>query len=121
MGPLYSNQNHLVSQDSTVSELYLGFHFFSVRWLPPLVTTTSPVFGFFYLLLARSASAGLELGCWCATTRLRIKQVDHVRQVVTVLGKQRAQRGFDNPVLLRNCTPLDHPLGFDLTSHLHRI
>jgi len=46
------------------------------------------------LNLARFASPGLGLGCWSATTRLRIKQVDHVRQAVTVLGKQSAQLGF---------------------------
>jgi hypothetical protein len=32
----------------------------------------------------------LGLGGWCTTTRLRIKQVDHVRQAVAVLGKQKA-------------------------------
>lgn len=39
-------------------------------------------------------AAGFGFGCWCATTRLRIKKVDHVRQAVAVLGKQSAQLGF---------------------------
>ena len=46
------------------------------------------------LNLARLTAAGFGFGCWSATTRLRIKQVDHVRQAVTVLGKQSAQLGF---------------------------
>jgi hypothetical protein len=34
------------TQDSTVSEPCSAFHSFRVLWLPPLVSTTSPVCGF---------------------------------------------------------------------------
>lgn len=35
-----------VSQVSTISGPYSSFHAFSVFWLPPRVSTTSPVLGF---------------------------------------------------------------------------
>lgn len=49
---------------------------------------------FIDLHLAWLTAAGFGFGCWSATTGLRIKQVDHVRQAVAVLGKQSAQLGF---------------------------
>ncbi|MHC8408004.1 type 2 periplasmic-binding domain-containing protein [Pseudomonas sp. TMB3-21] len=45
-GPVFSSAaSYLVSQDSTVAEPCSAFHSFRVLWLPPLVSTTSPVLG----------------------------------------------------------------------------
>ena len=46
------------------------------------------------LNLAWLAAADFGLDDRSTTTRLRIKQVDHVRQAVAVLSKQSAQLGF---------------------------
>jgi hypothetical protein len=45
--------------------------------------------------LTRLTSDGLGLSNWCATTGLRIKQVDHVRQAVTVFSEQSAKLRFE--------------------------
>lgn len=49
---------------------------------------------FVNLHLAWFTSSGLGLGCWCATTSLRVEQIDYVFQAVAVLGQQSTQLGF---------------------------
>ncbi|KPU60485.1 hypothetical protein AN403_4139 [Pseudomonas fluorescens] len=47
------------------------------------------------LNLAWLAAAGFRFGCWSATARMWIKQVDHVFQAVAILGQQRAKLRFE--------------------------
>lgn len=74
---LYSNQTHLVSQDSTVAEPCSAFHSSRILSLPPLVSTTSPVI-FVDLDLARFAARLWTQQLEHDGANLWIKQADQV-------------------------------------------
>ncbi len=75
-GPFLMNRFYILSQLSTSLEPCFIFHSFSVLWLPPLVSTTSPVWGFLYVFSSRGLRVpGVGVGAWlrlvlCGSSKL---------------------------------------------------